>query len=761
MIKSLSQGAIFILLSLTACGGRRPAAFYVALNGNDQWSGKLAEPASGNTDGPFATLERAREAVRALKSSGDFPVRGVVVTLRGGVYRRTETFRLAAEDSGTEAGPVVWRGKAGEPVRLAGGQVVRDFERVRDPDIVKRFSREQLENILVADLRAQGITEYGEMKAVGFGKPGTAALELFFDGKPMQRARYPNEGWLQIASVPQSGTLKYEGEDRGHSRRFGMPLGRHYGRFEYPGDRPNRWLPANDMWMHGYWSWDWNDQYQRIARLDKGRREIHPAEPYHGSGYTKLQRFYFLNILEELDSPGEYYLDSKKGLLYFWPPQSPQGKEALVSMLEDWLVSIDGASHVSFEGITFEASRGGGVIIQGGAGNKVAGCTLRNMGAEAVQIAGGTRNGVLSSDIHGTDAGIVISGGDLPTLTPGRNYATNNHIHDYSRIRRTYQAAVILEGVGQKVSHNHIHHAPHNGVLFNGAEHVLEFNEVHHVAMETGDVGAFYIVAPWTHRGNMIRHNYFHDIVGPGYTGASAVYLDDWTSGTTVYGNVFAGVKAVVINGGRENLIENNVFLNCSPAVRLKSIGLGWAKDAFLGGRSPVPGRLAQIKYKEPPWSTRYPELMTLERDDPAVAKHNKALRNVSHGGRWLDLWDGMDFGALEMRGNLIADPELAWRQKTDYFYTDDKNTGKIKYEGLKLVLDTKVLNGDAAAREALLRAGNLVIEGDPGFADGPKGRLELSKTSKAYEMGFQRIPLDKIGLYADEYLGSKPKGER
>ena len=40
---------------------------YIATNGNDTWSGKLTEPNAAGTDGPFATLRRAREAVRRLR----------------------------------------------------------------------------------------------------------------------------------------------------------------------------------------------------------------------------------------------------------------------------------------------------------------------------------------------------------------------------------------------------------------------------------------------------------------------------------------------------------------------------------------------------------------------------------------------------------------------------------------------------------------------------------------------------------------------
>ena len=751
--------ALAAMAALTlGCTSDHGPTLYVSTLGDDAWSGRLPEASPDRTDGPFATLERARDAVRELKNSGSLPSEPIVVSIRGGMYLRTETFRLSSEDSGTAEVPIVWRAEPGEDVRILGGKPISSFRQVSDAAVLARLNEEQRRNVWVSDLKTADITDYGELKPVGFGRPGTTALELFFNQQPMQIARYPNEGWLKIESVPQSGTLKYEGEDRGHSRRFGMPLGRHYGRFVYPGDRPKSWAESDDLWVHGYWSWDWNDQYQRIERIDKNRREIYPAEPYHYSGYTKEQRFYFLNILEELDRPGEYYVDRDQGALYFWPPSAPNEGEALVSLLEDWFITLDNTSHITIEGLTLEASRAGGIQIKGGSHNKIAGCTIRNLGQDAVHIKEGEHNGVVSSDIYGVSAGINMTGGDIKTITPANNYVVNNHIHHYSRITRTYQAAVILDGVGNRIAHNYIHHAPHNAVNFSGLEHTLEFNHVHDVGAETGDVGAFYNGRGWSHRGNVIRHNYFHDIMGPGASGASAVYLDNWASGTTVFGNIFSKVyKAVTINGGRETIVENNVFVKATPAVRLKSIGKGWASFHFLGGRSPVPSRLAHIDYRNPPYSEKYPELLTLEDDDPAVAKHNKALRNVSYGGRWLDLWDGMDYADLEMEGNLIADPELAWRQQTDYTYTYDKRTDKITYHGKKLLVDEKLLQDDKRSREALTSVGNVVMEGNPGFLDVADGNFELKEESKAHELGFQPIPFEKIGLHVDEYRKSLP----
>jgi hypothetical protein len=143
----------------------------------------------------------------------------------------------------------------------------------------------------------------------------------------------------------------------------------------------------------------------------------------------------------------------------------------------------------------------------------IAGCAFRNFGLAAVTVEGGERNGVRSCDIHDTAAGgIILHGGDRKTLAPAGNYAENNHIHDYAVRLKTYQVAVEVTGVGNRVAHNLIHDAPHIGIFLStsalGNDHLIEYNELHSLAKETGDVGAIYLCArDYTMRGTVIRYN--------------------------------------------------------------------------------------------------------------------------------------------------------------------------------------------------------------------------------------------------------------
>lgn len=709
-----------------------PGRIYVSLDGNDAWSGKLSKPNAGKSDGPFATLERARAAIRSLKASGKLPKGGATVSIHGGAYPLSGTFKLTSEDSGTKTAPIVWRAFGNEKVQLVGGKEITGFSAVTDPAVEKQLDPAAKGNVLRADLRAQGISDYGQI--TGRGGPG---MELFFQDRRMTLARWPNEGWVKIADVPQTGELVYKGELP--HMRFGVPVGKHYGRFTYDGDRPSRWSDVDEIFLHGYWCWDWYDEFLRVKSIDAATKEIFIREPHSNYGYCKEQRYYACNILEELDTPGEWYMDRKNGVLYFWPP-APIGKgRAFVSLLNDPLVSLENTENITIRGLNLEFSRGSAVVVKGGSGNSIAGCIIRNLGGTALVIEGGANNGITGCDIYDVaSGGVSISGGDRKTLTPGGNYAVNNHIHHYSAWIRTYQSAITVGGVGNRVAHNLIHDAPHSGILLGGNENIVEYNELHTLAQQTGDVGAFYMGRDWTQRGNIIRYNYFHDLLGPGMEGVMAVYLDDWTSGTTIFGNIFrkAG-RAAFIGGGRDNTVENNIFMDCAPSTHVDARGIGWAKYYFDKSMdiyvNTLFDRMDDMNFRNPPYSVKYPELLKLYDDEPALPKGNRIVRNISIGGLWLNLSDGLDMNMVTVRDNYVADRELC--------SCLDKETKK--YVTLK--------SDDPKAVAEFTSRGN-VIGKDPGFVNLAGGDFRLKKDSPVWKLGFKPIPVDKIGLYRDAY---------
>ena len=568
---------------------------------------------------------------KALEAVADQP--GSKIVLTAGDYMLTRGVALNRAHS-----DLVIEGQAGEGQagpRLLGGTVIDGCGASDRP------------NIVVCDLAAD--LPLGELRPRGFARPSMPShLELFFKGQRMTLARWPNAGqFTKIGGI---------GDPEGRNDGEVKPLGRlEYG-FRYSGDRPRSWAPKDDIYVHGYWAWDWADSYERVASLDVESGMIRTAAPYGLYGFREGQRFYFVNIFEELDEPGEYYVDREARKLYFWPPTPIEPGSMLVSAIEEPVIRIQGASNVTLRGLTIEAGRGAGVVVEGGSGVTLESSVVRNMGNSGVLISGGERHRVIDCEIHHTgDSGLEMSGGDRRTLTAAGHEAVNSEIHHIGEWVKTYNPAIKLNGVGNRLANNYIHDGPHAGIMLTGNDHIIERNEIAQLVKETGDAGALYIGRDYTERGNIVRDNYFHDLGGVGI-GSMAVYLDDCSSGTTVTGNIFYNVmRGAFIGGGRDNIVENNVFINAATSVhvdaRCTSQATVWHDMTFQTMRQ----RLEDMRYTEAPYIDRYPALWTLaplmQAGRAVPPEGNRVKRNLVWGVSWLD--QQLAGASLDLSGNL------------------------------------------------------------------------------------------------------------
>jgi len=417
-----------------------------------------------------------------------------------------------------------------------------------------------------------------------------------------------------------------------------------------------------------------------------------------------------VNVLEEIDQPGEWYLDRKKGALYFLPPKDFGEGPVLVSMLQETMLALDNTSYVTIRGLTFEVMRGVGAVVGGGTHNRIAGCIIRHA-SQGVILAGGTNNGVIGCDIYDLDSmGIRMSGGDRKTLTPAGLHAVNNHLHHYARFLKTWHPGIKIQGVGNRVAHNWIHHAPQYAISYEGNDHVIEFNDLHDVCLEMSDVGVIGCGTDWTFRGNVVRYNFIHHIPERPYPGVIGVYFDNCVSSAEVFGNVFFDVpKAVMIGGGRDFIIQNNIFIECEVPVNMDNRGLRW--DHFRPN-GPMYDKLKAVNHDKPPWSTRYPKLARILLENPQAPLGNVLVNNVSYRSGW-------------------RDPEEVCRQ------TFKQN---IRRKYMKI-------------------ADNFVTDEDPGFIDAARMNFQLKDDSVVYRKipGFKKIPFGNIGLYQDQFLATRP----
>jgi len=681
--------AALMLVCRTAAGN----TLYVSPKGNDAWSGTLDEPNAAKTDGPYATLRRARDEIRERKARGPLPAGGITVELRGGVYELPQPFELTAQDSGTQAAPIIYRARKDEIVRLMGGRAVTGWKQVVDPAVLDRLDKSAKGQVWQADLKALGIPDLqGINSATTYqSDPG---LEVFFEDKPMTLARYPNSGYLHIASTLNSAGKPATGE-----------VTTPEGTFVCDDSRPARWGREKEVWLHGFWVWDWADVRIPLGSVDAAKRTISLGpKPGRTFAMRSSQWFYAENLLCELDRPGEWYLDRDTSILYFWPPAPLASGKVVVSVVRD-LVRFNDASHVTFRGLTVEAGRGNAFTVKGGTQVRIVACTIRNLGNWAVKVYGGQKHGVVGCDIFQTgQGGIHLEGGDRKTLAPAGHYADNNHIHHTARWDPVYQQAITVFGVGNRATHNLIHDVPHVAIGFTGNDQTIEYNEIHTAVFQSNDAGAIYTSPPdetWSMRGHRIRYNYLHNIHGFENKGCLGVYLDDCFSSADISSNIFYDVATpILIGGGRDNRMTNNLFVNCRQAFSIDARGLGWAKGVGTFATK----ELLDLNYKQPPWSVRYPELLGILEDQPLAPKGNVMARNVCWGGKW------------------------GWTEP---------------------------------AALPFVKSENNLIDIDPRFTGTPPANFTLAKDSPAWKIGFQPIPFEKIGVYRSDERASWPAGQR
>ena len=560
----------------------------------------------GTARDPLGSLAAARDAVRRLKATATGPV---TVVIHGGHYMIDTSVAFWKIDSGTPSAPVIYRAADGEKATFFGGNILptKCFSPVADETFLERLvDRSAGKRIFVADLKAQGIADFGELTRHGWSmEPADRVppVTLTIAGQRMQLARWPNKGedskfMVYRHYLPTKRKLRgYERKVQAIIDKVRLPGEVTYtrvidpgpkfadlrrarkntadaggGTFEVAFDRMEHWHDVPNVFLDGVLSSTWEWTYNQLASVDLDRKTITLAgQELHGIGQgesVRLPHFHFENIPEELDTPGEYYIDRTKGLLYLYPPKSFENGPIVLSTLAEPMIKMQGVANVVFEGLGFETGRGLGFDIKGCRDVTIRNCTVANFTKGGLTILG--RNvRVVDSHIYGLGGhGVHLRGGDFETLEPAGNEVVNCHIHDFGWDQKSQLPGVMIDGVGHRVAHCDIHDGPHFGIRIRQTNDVVvEYNEIHDLPKyHMFDGGSLYVYnGPRAEsRGNVIRYNYFHHIPTIG------VYPDNFSWGVMTYGNVFhrvgvaTGRAPVFVNGGGECRTYNNLMINCS-----------------------------------------------------------------------------------------------------------------------------------------------------------------------------------------------------
>jgi parallel beta-helix repeat protein len=665
--------AIVLVWPLAACA----KDIYVAKSGSDD--------APGTKTQPLATLGKAVEAMRGAGPG--------TIWIGEGEYVLEQGVTLDAKMGGTAEQSLVIRGTVPGKTRISGARVVTGFRPISAEEARPLISEEAKRQVLVADLKAQG---FPALDAMPLEHRAHGCEEVIFDDQPMQSARWPNDDFAVFTEVVDAGASK---PIHWVQREVYRP-----GSFRFPGDRAKQWDFERGVWLHGFWCYDWCDEALKAATYNPTTGELRMAVKHAygiGSPWPKesKRRFYALHVFEELDRPGEYYLDRKNNRLYFWPPSDVTKKEVRLTVCKRPLIQADGVAHLVIRDLTIENGRDVGLHLKHCRHARVENCLVRNMGRNGIDLSG-TDVGAVGCEVTGTAShGISAYGGDRKTLTPGECFVTGCHLHHVGRLDWMNGRGITLSGCGNRAANNLIHDGPTGAISYSGNEHCIELNEIYGVCIYYSDVGVIYTGRDWASRGNMVRWNYIHDVTNVAGHGSSAVYLDDCDSGDTVVGNiVFGGVgRGILLGGGRDNTIRGNIFINLPIGIHVDARG---PKGITLDkpGSWNLLAKCEQVGYLSPLWRDRYPRLATIMQDNPLMPMGNSLQNNILIGcQKPFGLQKGVEDAWLDRKNNLEGRIE-------DYSF--------------------------------------LLGKGSP-------AKLELSKLPDLWQKvpGFEPIPIDRIGL--------------
>ena len=616
----------------SAAAAAEPAVFHVRPDGRDDGPGSAASP--------FATLGRARDALRAARAAGPL-AGGARVVLHAGRYAPAAKIQLRAEDSGLPGAPVEIAAAPGAEVALTGARELpaSAFQPLADGAMRARLEPAAQAQVRVADLGALGVPPPPKLPD-NFRLP-FAVPELFFNGKRMTLACWPNEGWTNIVKILDKGTMRNDGSvsDSADPKKP-RPKENKGGVFTYDGDRPARWKVDAGVWLHGFWCFDWYDDAMRVASVDPAKREIALTVGHvYGvrQGNPSPRRWRAVNVFEELDRPGEYFIDREANRLYFWPPGPLDTARVALAVRDEPLLDLQGVSNLTLRGLTFEEAQGDALNVRDCSGVTVEACVIRNIRRKAIQMEGGAGNRIARCEIHDTGTGgVSLGGGDRRTLAPAGHVLEDSHVWAFSVHQLTYASALHLSGVGNAARHNFFHDAPHQAVSVSGNDHLFEYNVVSNVCVSSDDAAAFYKGRNPSCCGNVIRYNLWLDIGSPRGHGNAAIYFDDGDCGEVVYGNIFCrcgdpgkgSFGTVFSHGGHANRAENNIFVACKRALGSAPWNDKRWKD-FVNAPLWQERLLKEVDITKAPYAERYPQLAGFMDPQPGAPRDNIALRNL------------------------------------------------------------------------------------------------------------------------------------
>lgn len=585
------------------------AEYHVAVNGNDANDGSAAHP--------FASVAKG---VAVASACG----KPAAVLVHAGSYRQRAGIEL-----GPGSTPLVVRAAGDGKVTLYGGHAVRGLKRCEDPAALARLPDDAARaQVLVADLAADGYASRARQGSCAAGslKPREEkGARLLWRGTEMlSAARYPNDGWIL--------TEKFDTK---------RPA------FVCPDKRMKRWGRATDAIAYGWWLWSFFDAALPVKAFETEHGVVVLGEQVQYN-FANGRPWKVVNLLEELDAPGEWYFDAATGRLYVMPPEG--GTDGLeLAELEDDFFTLKARSNVTFEAIDLDCAWRCGFVARNCTNVTVRGCSVTRLGGSgviALECPGfAVRRCVIR---HLGHTGVELVAGDRATLTSGRATVEDSEIGNVGLLCGTYAPCVELRGVGGRLAHNHFHDGPTSAIRMSGNDHLIEYNLVERMVKKSNDQGAVDIYGDPSYRGIVFRYNIFRDNGrDDGFAGAemrgdvpknAGIRFDDAISGLVVCGNRFVrtsrgGFGSMQTNGGHRNVFDGNVVVGGTFGIGNGQWDYGhWCNFLQSKGLTANMGKalFGDVDMNGPLYRRRYPELARL--GVKGEENRNLAFRNAFIG---------------------------------------------------------------------------------------------------------------------------------
>ena len=538
---------------------------YVSKSGNDN--------GDGSESSPFATIEKAKEKVKELKSivMGD-----IIVEIDEGEYRTEQEIAFNEEDSGTNQNQkIIYKAKDGAKVVFTGGKAIETslFKKVTDETILNKVSKKVADNLVSLNLTEAGI----DSSYVNYidNLKANDSMATFF----LETDFYLNGNRQSLASWPDSGEAEMTVSETGDGKTI---LG-------FSGKDTSAWSGAKNIVLNGKMNAVWKRDWVIAQSADiNGVTVNKPVSNFTISAVTVSERkAKALNLLEEITIPGEWYIDTDTMTMYYYPPHDLTSADIFeISYVKDSILTIENAKNIEISGIEITKSAYTSDVINtdqmysGGNGIKILNSENISISDCKIYDVGGHGIGALGTDIKidgcaisntGRNGIYFGGGGNTYTLESGNNAITNCRIADAGTKYGDNSSVAICtnyKNTGLKISNNIIHNTWNNAIRYDGMETEISYNEIYNVSNNSSDAGAIYTGRSWSAFGTSIKNNYIHDYgTLQSIHRATGVYIDDMSSGANIENNIIVpnnttDGEGIFVNMGTHNNITGNIIMN-------------------------------------------------------------------------------------------------------------------------------------------------------------------------------------------------------